>query len=37
MTYLARVLHRANLRLRMMSGGQYDLLWRTEGYRHAKA
>lgn len=30
-TYLARVLHRANLRLRMMSGGQYDLLRRTEG------
>lgn len=30
-TYLARVLHRANLRLRVMSGGQYDLLRRTEG------
>lgn len=30
-TYLARVLHRANLRLRVMSGGQYDLLRRAEG------
>ena len=30
-TYFARVLHRANLRLRVMSGGQYDLLRRTEG------
>lgn len=30
-TYLARVLHRANLRLRVMSGGQYDLLRRADG------
>lgn len=30
-TYLDRVLHRANLRLRVMSGGQYDLLRRAEG------
>lgn len=30
-TYFSRVLYRANLRLRVMSGGQYDLLRRTEG------
>jgi len=30
-TYFTRVLRRANLRLRVMSGGQYDLLRRTEG------
>lgn len=30
-TYFTRVLYRANLRLRVMSGGQYDLLRRTEG------
>ena len=30
-TCFARVLHRANLRLRVMSDGQYDLLRRTEG------
>ena len=29
-TYLDRVLHRANLRLRVMSGGQYDLIRRVE-------
>ena len=29
-TFLARVLRRANLRLRVMSGGQYDLLRRVE-------
>ena len=30
-TYFSRVLYRANLRLRVMSGGQYDLLRRAEG------
>jgi exonuclease SbcC len=30
-TYFTRVLYRANMRLRVMSGGQYDLLRRTEG------
>ena len=29
-TFLARVLRRANLRLRVMSGGQYDLIRRVE-------
>lgn len=36
-TYLNRVLHRANLRLRVMSGGQYDLLRRAEGGRKSQA
>ena len=36
-TYFTRVLHRANLRLRVMSGGQYDLLRRTEAGLRSQA
>jgi len=36
-TYLTRVLYRANLRLRVMSDGQYDLLRRTDGDLRSKA
>lgn len=35
-TYFERVLRRANLRLRVMSSGQYDLLRRTEGDRKSQ-
>ena len=36
-TYFDRVLRRANLRLRVMSGGQYDLLRRTENGLRSQA
>lgn len=36
-TYFTRVLHRANLRLRVMSGGQYDLLRRTESGKQSQS
>ena len=36
-TYFTRVLYRANLRLRVMSGGQYDLLRRTESGKKSQS